>query len=496
MQEAETLKLLLEVKLEAEDKSKTRQEETAPFDPDLGKDFEAVSLQENEDGDTAHDTAGTSENKILPTSEYGKQNFAGTIPNKEELPSSQGARPNSQQQQENAATIENLQTFSKQKLALLQCDYDPEKCTYCGKSKNDLKQCTKCKTAKYCSKECQAKSWDEKHKADCKEMRRLQKIIQKEENKKRSVTNLSLPAEEVSLLALDTHYFKLSFRDGKMLFHFSRSILPPFIATHNPKTLEVEQFVCSTIVFGVKCFGLEVLEINHQKYVTVFTGIGGLSFIRTPMPNYKIDVWSLENQSKKPFYTFQSNIQMYEYGPMCLVDDNLLVVNNGSPIKYIVEIDASSIPFKETGHVIPVTGMDEVGGIENMCAMKQGHDRRLIIQYSEGASRWTDSYIKCINYQGQEMWKFGKRLQDGSAFRPFNVCTDDKGNVFVNEESEKRIIVIRENLSYQILFNAQGRIMCMDWCCETKKLCVAYVVNEGEDEIFQMALARYDTTNI
>ena len=49
---------------------------------------------------------------------------------------------------------ENLKTFSRQKLALLQCGYDPKICGFCEKAfpSDVLKQCTRCKTAKYCSK--------------------------------------------------------------------------------------------------------------------------------------------------------------------------------------------------------------------------------------------------------------------------------------------------------------------------------------------------------
>ena len=50
---------------------------------------------------------------------------------------------------------DNLMTFSWQKLALLQCEYDPKSCSGCGRPSARLQQCVKCKVAKYCGKECQ-----------------------------------------------------------------------------------------------------------------------------------------------------------------------------------------------------------------------------------------------------------------------------------------------------------------------------------------------------
>ena len=76
----------------------------------------------------------------------------------------------------------NLLTFSRQKL-VLQCECNPKCCSHCESSdtKKELKTCSKCKTAKYCSRECQVQDWEMKHKTQCKEIRRLKEIIQREE---------------------------------------------------------------------------------------------------------------------------------------------------------------------------------------------------------------------------------------------------------------------------------------------------------------------------
>ena len=86
------------------------------------------------------------------------------------------------EQQETLITEANVLTFSRQKLARIQCEYDPKKCSHCRKaaSVDELKQCSRCKTAKYCSQKCQTKDWKEKHKIHCREIKRLEELIEKE----------------------------------------------------------------------------------------------------------------------------------------------------------------------------------------------------------------------------------------------------------------------------------------------------------------------------
>ena len=54
-------------------------------------------------------------------------------------------------------TDEGLLTFSRQKLALIKCEYDPTCCNHCEKYSpaDKLKTCDRCRFAKYCSRECQ-----------------------------------------------------------------------------------------------------------------------------------------------------------------------------------------------------------------------------------------------------------------------------------------------------------------------------------------------------
>ena len=40
-------------------------------------------------------------------------------------------------------------------------------CNFCGKIESDMKQCSVCKRASYCSRDCQKKAWKAGHKNEC-----------------------------------------------------------------------------------------------------------------------------------------------------------------------------------------------------------------------------------------------------------------------------------------------------------------------------------------
>ena len=121
----------------------------------------------------------------------------------------------------------NLLTFHRQKLALMQCEYDPKCCSCCKKPGKSLRSCAKCKTAKYCSKECQTQDWKEKHKLHCQEIRRLQGTIDRDEtNAERGFTRVkAIDDGKPWFLDRGIEYYKLCIRDDKffvMCFHMGK----------------------------------------------------------------------------------------------------------------------------------------------------------------------------------------------------------------------------------------------------------------------------------
>ena len=142
-------------------------------------------------------------------------------------------------------TNESLITFSIQKLALLQCEYDPKRCGFCRKvsSFTELKECTRCKTAKYCSKECESKDWGKRHKKDCKEIRRLQENTSNTSAEHRFTVQLS---DRPHFLKRTMDYSKLYFHEGKLLLGGFQPMEESgnFIDVYNPITFEKESTVC------------------------------------------------------------------------------------------------------------------------------------------------------------------------------------------------------------------------------------------------------------
>ena len=40
-------------------------------------------------------------------------------------------------------------------------------CSHCGKHKDELRMCASCRSARYCSRECQVAAWKHGHKQEC-----------------------------------------------------------------------------------------------------------------------------------------------------------------------------------------------------------------------------------------------------------------------------------------------------------------------------------------
>ena len=54
-------------------------------------------------------------------------------------------------------------TQNQTKLSEIREKYNSKACSHCAKAKGDLKRCSGCKVAKYCSHECQKRDWMAKH---------------------------------------------------------------------------------------------------------------------------------------------------------------------------------------------------------------------------------------------------------------------------------------------------------------------------------------------
>ena len=465
IQETETLKLLLEAKLEIENKNKAKLDEAALS--------EAISPHQKEDGDVACGAISTSKNETLTTSEDEQHNVAGATPIQHDSLSGQGARPKAHQRQDGAGTSENLLTFSRQKLALLQCEYDPKKCSHCGKaaSVDNLKQCIKCKTAKYCSKDCQTKDWDRKHKSQCKEIRRLQTQIG--ERKLISMVPLRLYLCDGPIqFEKNFEYSKLNFFEGKLLLfgmktleddEFYYAFLDVFDPGERKKEVELfrltEEFTASDYC---------VLKVGHSHYLLVL-----ILSVPNGRNRSRMELWSQPGKSSKLIHTLPNPT---DYSALCICEDKLLF--SSEITKTIDEFKVDTIPFKPTGLRIP-SGVHFPGSMQTMCVLKEGREKVIAVQYlaDEG---WSDSIIKGINFQGHKLWQLGglgSSPFDGTIFQPFGICTDQKGNIFAAEQESNRVMVIRKDRSLQTLLLGPGRVGCIAWCDQSQKLYVMYDID-------------------
>ena len=460
VQKTETLQKLLETQLQI-----TEEVENNPNDQ-KEKTKAAVAAQTDE-GDTK-----TAEGENSTDSERGKKDVACAIVSEER------SQSDGDKQEPTGNLEENLKTFSRQKLALVQCEYDPKRCGFCEKifPLTELRRCTKCKTAKYCSKECQTEDWERRHKKHCKEIRRLQKIV--------SSLKVS-PSGDPHFLSRGVDYGTMHTYEGKILL---RGYEPggytgcSFVHVYHPTTLMNEETVCRHNI-EVRILDYCMINVEDTDYLAA-------SIASQPIQPHlcRLEFWPFTTPANKPAYIFLAPKKGEFYGPMCFSEGKLLIENGRR--KTIEEIDMSCFPVKATQLSIP-TGIYFPGSLCSMRVIRNDAERLIVMQYFRDAG-WDVPKVKCINFQGQELWQFGglgTPHLDNKLYKPYNICIDNNGNVYTAEYDTNRIVVIRKSSpTPEILFCAPDRVGCIDWCDQSQKLYVAYDIREG----VQMAIQAYD----
>ena len=250
---------------------------------------------------------------------------------------------------------------------------------------------------------------------------------------------------------------------------------------YNPVTFEKERTVTvAEEKFNVA--GLCALTIANAQFVAV-------SIHSIPIRSHpgRIELWAFPNPAKKPVYTFTKSKAMF--GSIFFSEGKLLVHNDEKGT--LDELDVSSIPFSPTGVSIS-TGIALPSSTQSMCLITSGNEKQIVLQYLKDDG-WEDSRIKCINYEGQELWQLGgldAPHLDGTPFQPYGICVDEEGNLYSAEQESNRVVVIKRNQTIQTLFHAPGSVSCVGWCDQTQKLYVVYAVVRD----VQVAIAEYTIT--
>ena len=191
----------------------------------------------------------------------------------------------------------NVLTFSRQKLALIQCEYDPKCCSCCKKSESlvQLKNCTGCKTAKYCSKDCQAKDWMKNHKTHCKEIQKLSSVIdgtkQTIHERHRKLPRELMQAERLDgEWSLDTRlmYSNIILLENVLILLGSCTNVAPILTMHDAFTGRDEQVICRLNLKELTP-GICAVKIGNTKYVAISRTLckGGLKL------DSRIEFWSI-----------------------------------------------------------------------------------------------------------------------------------------------------------------------------------------------------------
>ena len=349
----------------------------------------------------------------------------------------------------------DMVTFSRQKLAMLTYKYDSSRCSQCGKSDGNLKHCSKCKTAVYCSRDCQARNWQSEHKAECREIIRLQEIVP-EEVEEGKEGRQELQAEIFGKQwthPLDIYFVRMCLlRDKQLVYWVDQKQNCSIVnVCNNEGTLEVEHRTPSFDFIKGMC----MVHINGKPFI-VASIMSRMLFQLSD----RLELWSYPF-SFKPLYVYKSEINSLN---VLHCFDGHLLTNDDNKLK-IDEYSISTNCVKPTGRSIP-TGVV----VCSIIGIVQNGEKRLVIQNVD--DRGLNS-IRCINYRGQQLWQLGGHNGpkiDGSMLLPNDVCTDEKGNLFLADPDSNRIIHVDNALKPRTLHTRPGRVVCVAWDTERNKL--------------------------
>ena len=249
------------------------------------------------------------------------------------------------QPQETPIDKANLVTFSRQKLALMQCEYNDKCCNHCGQSGGLLKTCSRCKTAKYCSQECQTDDWKKKHKIHCREIMRLRELIAKESKAKvpveiKTVRRLAASPSGASWFLKDYMIY------GRMVVYQNKLVLCGTDTGTFSSVIDVYDTATHEKV-GSSCFirlgdivsGLCSITMGNKPYIAISTE-NSFDLLK----QHRFELWSFP--SRRPLYTYTTKPNTFTV--IHSYEGTMLIANELE--KTIHEFNVSSTPFKSTGN--------------------------------------------------------------------------------------------------------------------------------------------------
>ena len=347
------------------------------------------------------------------------------------------------------------QTFCRQKLALLQCEYDPKSCNRCSRRGTEvsLKSCIKCKTAVYCSKQCQVEDWKPRHQKHCKEIQRLQNVVQNEKKHFKLV-----PARDPFLLdpSMGVPMYVCPIWGGQIVgFPLTGMI------TQNDTRCNVRSCLLDDSKWRTKVLcGICTFQIGVLYYIA--SSVGYAQSEKT-----SIEIWPAPMGNQGPYSLYEYNKQG-AYKALCLSSESLLAFNLKE--SRVEEFDISSVQIKPTGFTIPIKSL-----LRRMCYLEQNGEKRLLYTcYDKLHTNDKAFRLACVDFTGSLLWQVGG--QDN--FHPIYPCVDTIGRIWVIDIRTNRIVILRDDLKVETVLRHNGEITAIGWCGEENQL---YVVRSTDD---------------
>ena len=370
-------------------------------------------------------------------------------------------------------------TYLRQSLESMQSEYFPQCCNQCWTNlpSHMLKTCGRCKIARYCSKECQALSWKFKHKSQCKAMETATKS-------KLALESYIPPGEQQKPRAsLDgrpwihedvVDYIRMFFYKKKLILsgvfrELKSSILTVFDTSTGFKEGTVRPFEKTNLLVG-DCSAI----LGDKPYVVLAV----MNFAR-PADSLVLEYWSYP--SCEP--DISAALNPFSMNGFCYFEGYLLIAN---PLENLIdEFDLRSSAIEATGLQFPI---DEAGCgyMHKMCVFRRGDQKKVILLYTGGKDN--DIIIKCMDYMGHELWKLNSEKLQEMKLHPRDVCTDNKGRIFLTNARRNSVVTLNEDLSITTIIFTPGSVYSAVWNEDTDHLYVTHY--DSKDK--RMMTSRYN----
>ena len=378
----------------------------------------------------------------------------------------------------------NMLTFSKQKLALIQCEYDPKSCSCCKKSESlvQLKNCAGCKTAKYCSKDCQVKDWMKNHKTHCKEIQRLNLVV---DGTKQTIHERhgKIPRELMQAKKLDGEwsldtrlmYSNILLLENVLILLGSCTNVAPILTMHDAFNGRDEQVICRLNLKELTP-GICAMKIGNARYVAISRALckGGLNL------DSRLEFWSISQSESHPVYVHRDGTQ--SIGSLHFGNGHLYAADSMGC--EITEYNVSSFPIKSTGLIIQPQqrGLFMV----DFCTVKEHKNLKLILHFEDTTAQL--GLVVCVDSRGHHLWEVKSQPLDGILFYPWSICSNHDGHIFMSDRNNARIVTLDQNHEMRHFMRSPGKIVGIAWCEITDKL---LVVSSNQSK-GQITVSRFD----